>query len=323
MKKYVLSIIIPVYNVEKYLEKCLYSVTHQEGVASNDYEIILINDGSLDNSLAIAEKFSKDCTNMIIKSQPNCGLSAARNMGISLANGEYVWCIDSDDWIESYAVHFILNEIQKKKVDFISISAYRTDTKVKRNIALKTESPIELLCSSTWSPNAQYYIYRSEFLHENDLNFKVGIYHEDSEFTPRMMFCARSCNVTNEMLYYSFCNPTSITQTANPKKGYDNLIAALSLSDFSQKRIKEQKVMTAFSNFISMLINNGLSDILKHKEHTFEFNGFIYKNKEIVIKELLSSSFLKYKIEGLLFRIFVNRYVEIYSKLIKLKRSNL
>lgn len=95
-----LSIIIPVYNVELYIEKCLQSCLSQD-IPYDEYEIIVVNDGSPDGSLAIAESIAKTTTNMTIISQKNGGLSAARNTGMSVAKGEYIWFVDSDDWIET------------------------------------------------------------------------------------------------------------------------------------------------------------------------------------------------------------------------------
>ena len=94
-----LSIIIPMYNVEPYIEKCLLSCLNQN-IPHADYEIIVVNDGSPDGSLGIARRIASTVDNMLIVSQENGGLSAARNKGLSYAKGEYVWFVDSDDWIE-------------------------------------------------------------------------------------------------------------------------------------------------------------------------------------------------------------------------------
>ena len=94
-----ISLIIPVYNVEQYLEKCLLSCLDQD-LPQSDYEIIVVNDGSPDGSLAIAERIAATATNITVVSQENGGLSAARNTGLEIAKGKYVWFIDSDDTIK-------------------------------------------------------------------------------------------------------------------------------------------------------------------------------------------------------------------------------
>ena len=109
-----LSIIIPVYNVERYVEKCIRSCEMQD---VTDFELVVVNDGSTDNSLSIVEQVSKEYENIAIITQKNQGLSAARNAGLQVARGEYVWFVDSDDWIEPNC----LGRITKKLKDGLDI----------------------------------------------------------------------------------------------------------------------------------------------------------------------------------------------------------
>ena len=102
-----LSIVIPIYNVENYLDTCLSSVMTQD-IPLTDYEVILINDGSSDGSLVIAERFAAQYSNVRLISQENRGLSGARNRGIEEAQGEYIWFIDSDDYIEIDCISVLL-----------------------------------------------------------------------------------------------------------------------------------------------------------------------------------------------------------------------
>ena len=95
----ILSIIIPVYNVEKYVEKCIRSCENQD-IPKENYEVIVVNDGSPDGSLAIVERLANEFSNIKVINQENKGLSMARNTGLEAAKGEYVWFVDSDDWIE-------------------------------------------------------------------------------------------------------------------------------------------------------------------------------------------------------------------------------
>ena len=104
-----LSIIIPVYNVEKYVERCLRSILNQ-GVSEKEYEIIIQNDGSTDNSLAIVERVVKEYSNCLVFSSQNRGLSAARNAAFCHASGHCVWFVDSDDWIEDGCLSILLND---------------------------------------------------------------------------------------------------------------------------------------------------------------------------------------------------------------------
>ena len=108
-----LSIIVPMYNVEKYIQRCLSSIINNKGFLEN-CELIVVNDGTKDNSESIARKIIEGLPNTQIIVQENQGLSAARNIGLSRATGEYVWFIDSDDWIEHDAIKSLMNEIDKE-----------------------------------------------------------------------------------------------------------------------------------------------------------------------------------------------------------------
>ena len=95
-----LSIIIPVYKVEAYVEQCLRSCVEQETLSPDDYEIVVINDGTPDNSWPICERLAETFPQIRLFTQPNSGVSVARNKGINEAQGDFVWFVDSDDWIE-------------------------------------------------------------------------------------------------------------------------------------------------------------------------------------------------------------------------------
>lgn len=93
-----LSIIIPVYNVERYLRQCLESCLSQD-VPKSQYEVIIVNDGSPDNSQAIIDEYSSKYDNVRVLKKKNGGLSSARNAGLNIASGDYIWFVDSDDWV--------------------------------------------------------------------------------------------------------------------------------------------------------------------------------------------------------------------------------
>ena len=116
MKK--LSIIVPVYNVENWLSRCASSLINQD-LDKSEYEIIFVNDGSTDDSFEIAKKYSESYDNIILISQENKGLSAARNAGINKANGKYIWFVDSDDWIEPNIAGQLLKEAEDCGLDVL------------------------------------------------------------------------------------------------------------------------------------------------------------------------------------------------------------
>lgn len=312
-----ISLIIPVYNVEKYLEKCLNSCVNQD-ISDEEYEIIIINDGTRDGSLIIALDFEQKYKNIKVYSQENQGLSAARNKGLSLAKGEYVWFIDSDDWIEENCLNSIIEELEENDLLVMGyIKAYDDESK-NQVVKYQNEniSNGRQLLLDRFFPQAQMYIFRKVFLLKYNLMFYKGIYHEDSEFTPRMLFYAGKIKTLKKPVYYFYKRPNSITTSVNPKKAFDCIVVANNLSDFSKNVDKDVK--TQFDNLISMNINNSLFNTFEMSEEKInELNLFIYKNR-FLFKHLLASSILKYKLEGVLFYIWPKKTVQVYQNLQKL-----
>ena len=122
------SIIVPVYNVEKYLCQCLESLVHQ---TLTDIEIICVNDGSTDNSLGILNKYAQLDSRIKVFSQKNQGVSSARNLGLEKVNGEYITFVDSDDWIELNACEILYNTAQERNTDILLCSYYNYDNNRK------------------------------------------------------------------------------------------------------------------------------------------------------------------------------------------------
>jgi glycosyltransferase involved in cell wall biosynthesis len=309
-----ISLIIPVYNVEQYLEKCLTSCIKQD-IPLEEYEIIIINDGAKDNSLSIAERFEKEYKNITVYSQENQGLSAARNKGLSLAKGEYVWFIDSDDWIQNHCLSKILTHIENKDIDVIAMGYIKAFDNSKENYSVdyhnkEINNGKTLLTSDFYTP-AQLYIYRKKFLENNSLFFYVGIFHEDSEFTPRMLYYASKIKILEEPIYYFYKRPNSITTSVNPKKAFDLIKVCNSLSEFSTSILPEYKIK--FDNIISTNINSALYNSFEmNSGDKDKLNNIIYENRHLFI-HLKKSNILKYKIEGFIFNLLPKKTVHVYQ----------
>lgn len=132
-----ISIVIPVYNCEKYLDDCLISVYNQDTELS-EFEVICVNDGSSDSSLAILENYKSKYSNLKIISQENKGHAVARNTGLAAAVGKYVWFVDSDDVIEKNSISKIVDTMEKNEIDFLTIGlTYFDSNKNYENLSLK------------------------------------------------------------------------------------------------------------------------------------------------------------------------------------------
>ena len=183
----IISIIIPVYNVELYIEECLSSILNQE---FKDLELLLINDGSTDSSLEICKRISLANSNVKLFSQKNNGTASARNKGINNANGDYIWFIDSDDIIRGDSLTLISDILKKTNRDllFFNMSTFNVDNELKiepnlkRNLIVKDTLIGENNISQFFNSSVCRYIYKRDFIIKNNLVFDINQYYEDAYF---------------------------------------------------------------------------------------------------------------------------------------------
>jgi glycosyltransferase involved in cell wall biosynthesis len=237
-----LSIIIPVYNVEKYIQKCLESVFIQD-VICGEYEVIVVDDGTLDNSMEIVENFANEYPNLKIIRQSNQGLSAARNAGLKMARGEYVWFVDSDDWIEKNCLEEIfslLNTYQSEVFVTPLKSKEESTGKINSDSFLGVQNigfsnGINFLKDAVRITPVQIYLFNRCFLEKHNLKFMNGVYHEDAEFAPRMLYFTKQVCLINKCFYnYLIRESGSITSGFSIKKSEDLILIIKSLDNFSK-----------------------------------------------------------------------------------------
>lgn len=305
----ILSIIIPMYNVEKFLTKCVLSCENQD-ISKNEYEIVCVNDGSPDNSLQIAETLALQYPNIKVISQPNGGLSAARNTGLINAKGEYVWFVDSDDWIEENCLGRIVSKLSNN-LDVLQLQ-YRHvwlepySIKEFNLILVKgVKSGIEVTLEGGLPAPAPFCIYRRFFLLDNDLKFIPGIYHEDSEFKPRVVYLAEKITSDNVVSYNYFQRQRgSIMSSFSVKRANDILFVNCNLYKFSLN-IEKKCVYTFYRN-IGLNINTLLYGYRELSSKDKEAVRLMLKSKTLSFKCMMHSKNLKYILEGLFFRININ-----------------
>lgn len=321
-----LSIIIPVYNVEKYIEKTLRSVLSQD-VDRASYEVIVVNDGSPDKSLSIIQKIIEEGYDIKLINQKNQGLSIARNNGMRVAQGEYIWFVDSDDWIRENSLASLYGYMDGQIDEIVLGCEEVTDDGnligIYHNL-YKTIQPEKLSGKTCWEKQvaqitaAQLTIYRKDFLKVNNLSFIPKIFHEDFEFCPRASYLSQTTIHTNEVYYYWRQNPAGITRTSNPQKSYDYIRVAQSLSEFMYGYVCEKSIQVRFNYYISIAINNSLNNIyLQCDEIIKEYEKFLTIHQS-VLKALWKSQSLKYQIEYLAMKVFSSKKVAVYRFLYKL-----
>lgn len=206
------SIIVPVYNVEKYLEKCLTSLVNQ---TLKDIEIIIVNDGTTDNSQDIIDDFKMRYPRLIKSfKKPNGGLSDARNFGIKKATGKYIGFVDSDDYIDKTMYEKLFDKIISKDFDMVVSNCYivtgdkiiEHDSNIKCDLVSK--KAIKKLFIDIY-PTVWNKLYKKELF--EDLDFKVGVWFEDVEFIYKLLPRLNKIGVVKESLYYYIQRDGSIT----------------------------------------------------------------------------------------------------------------
>lgn len=321
-----LSLIIPVYKVEKYLRKCLDSCINQN-VSFEDYEIIVVNDGSPDDCVNILKQYKDTYPELIVISQENKGLSSARNTGLQHATGEYVWFIDSDDWIGSKAIKCIIDLIGKECdngniIDIIQIgfqNVYETNqapTRIEVPVWDGVISGETYMNMSNLPTPVQFNIFRRSLLNDNNLLFAEGLLHEDIEFKPRVLHYCKKCVCINQVLYnYLQRGSGSITSNLKLKNGLDLIKIMSTLDLFSKQNNLTELELSYFRKRISISMNL-LLKIYKRLSETErkQILKELLANKHL-FKNLRKSNKFLYKIEGILFQTSVNISLRLLSKL--------
>ena len=219
------SVVVPVYNVEEYIEKCLSSILNQ---TYSNFEVIIVDDGSTDGSFKIIDKFvNKDKRFMVFKKQ-NGGLSDARNYGIKYVTGDYLLFVDSDDYIGEDLLLKLNNVLSKAQTDLVTFNSVVCDDsgKVinKRDIPEYVNKDINLiikeLITRPFVEPAWLYCYKVKFWRKYNFKYKKGMYHEDFGLTPLILLNARSISSINYYGYFYVQRAGSITKSSE----YDKIL---------------------------------------------------------------------------------------------------
>ena len=313
-----LTIVLTVYNKEKYLHRVFDALLNQKDVKEGDYEILAVDDGSKDGSSAILANYSKNDSQVRILTQNNQGLSMARNNGTKEARGKYIWYVDADDTISNNAVQAICKAIDDNP-DVIPIYGKTEGIELTRNeVTADLKTGKDVLNDDHWEQCGVFWVLRKGFLQANNLSFLPGVYHEDAEFTPRMWYAAKTVKVIPAILYTVVRDPESITQVPRPKRAFDYLIVSQYLSKFV---VENGEVGTligkSIDSYTAQYINNAFFVIIQNdKREQQKLNRAFYDKRKILLRPLRAAHKMKYRLEAFLFSLFPNNYVRVY-KIIK------
>lgn len=310
-----ISIIVPIYNVAPFIEECLQSLWKQD-LDEDEYEVVIINDGSTDKSLSIAQEICSNHTNVQIISQENKGLSMARNAGVEIAQGDCIWFVDADDWIAPNCLKKISQQMEGLDVLAIAANSF-SEAGVSHFSYPETMSIPGFKFMEKWQDQlkacAPFYIFRRSFLQDNQLSFFPGIFHEDNEFTPRAITLAKSIAACQNSYYQRRIRSGSITSSVNPKRPMDIIVGMKSLNKFSLDYSGKTRV--ALDTYIANTINFACK--LSSRTDKASQNQFkeALNNEPWIKGALLNASKPKFIIEGILLTILPRQLFRIHKGL--------
>ena len=315
------SVIVPVYNVEKYIDKCLNSLVNQ---TLKDIEIIVVNDGTKDNSQIIIDSYKKKYPK-IIKSfiKENGGLSDARNYGIEKAVGEYIAFVDSDDYVALDMYEKMYNKAKSNNYDMVVCDLYyeypdkrvSVSSNIKNDILNKKD--IKKIYSSIY-PAAWNKLYERSILKDNNLLFKKGVWFEDCEFIYRLLPFINNIGTIKESLVYYVQREESISKTYD-KRLYNYIDNWNGIIDFYKekklyleykKELEYSYVRYLYATFIKQCTN--YSD---KKEFKKAVKTAIKERKERFPHYRRNSLFYKNGLKGIYLVLFNKITANIYYKL--------
>ncbi len=306
------SVIVPVYNSEEYLAKCLDSIITQEG----NFELILVNDGSTDNSLKIMQEYAKNYKNIVLINQENQGVSVARNQGIKAAKNKYVTFIDSDDWLEPGAFKRVLNKLDSDSPDMLLTGFYDVYDKkwveATRGIEAAKNAPEEnkyrntgLEKLSLYSPfyangvndELYYYIggvralfFSKDFLEKNNLLFTKGVRSgQDGIFVYQSFYYNPLISILSTPIYNYRNRVDSASKSVNLiKERYDYSLLLQSTREYKNSSRRVQLLIDD-SWLLGTIV--GIANIMRHHQEldNIEYGYKIYNNFSKYSKEELNS----------------------------------
>ncbi len=254
-----ISIIVPAYNAERYLERCLTSLLKQD-LPSNEYEIIVINDGSTDRTGEILDVYSVRFPNLSYVTVVNGGVSEARNYGCSKSTGKYFLFVDADDWLQTNVLQNIYASLEKDRLDVLVMDYHHFSEdrelpkefghvpdclKPGADVFSGTDFMQKYLPQVVWS-NA----YRTAFWKEHDFSF-LPIRHEDEELIPKIFYYAERVKFLPIAFYYYYKNPYSFMMNYDERACFYMLQAMESLDVFRRECVKSEEVSLFLKNLIS------------------------------------------------------------------------
>jgi len=301
---YQFSIIIPMYNVASFIERAIISVYNQ-GLREDEFELILIDDGSPDDSAEIAKKITSNSSNVLLISQQNKGLGGARNTGINNAKGKYIIFLDADDWLLPGFLKKLLEENTSLDILEFGVDSVNSELMTAKTINFSSfEKPlngVDYYIKSDTINSACNKLYSNAFIRKNNLFFIEHIYGEDFEFNTRALFLAERVNAFEAKGIAFYQNPNSITREKSKEKKrkyIDDLIQIIELiinfkTSVSKNQLSKKEEYFFYERltqknvniFYSLLINNFSKETYKKIYKRLKSKDLLFLNTQLKSKK--------------------------------------
>ncbi len=317
-----LSIIVPIYNVEKYLSRCIESILNQ---TFKDFELILVNDGSTDNCKEICEKYKRMDSRIIVANKKNGGLSSARNLGIDISKGDYIGFVDSDDFIDVHMYEILLNTINAYDSDIVICDYYKVNEydikkyeKMKSNNKdIKVENinnidAIERIITRdikivvAWNK-----IYKRSLF--DNLRYKEGVICEDEFLAHRIFYKCNKVSIINQKLYYYIQRKGSIINSPFSSKDFDKIYAIKDRVDFLNEKKITNLIDKAEKSFMDYFVWNYFTECQRLENIEYELKR-LKKEFNSVFYRILDNKFISLNEKITLFILYLSPY--LYNKLV-------
>lgn len=311
MEKELISVIIPVYNVEEYLPECLDSVLNQ---SYKNLEIVLVDDGSKDSSGTICDTYEKKDSRIKVIHKKNGGLSDARNRGMQKIKGDYLTFIDSDDWVDKDYVKDLYTSLIQSKADMVVLpliavrdkaEGERKKIKNKKNVIYKNSESIKAFLYQEFPPCAQAKLYKTDLW--KGIEFPVNTLYEDVETIYQILKkCSRICFLIDKSYFYRQRPNSIITSEFNLKKldyiknikminvDVDNKYPELKKAGISRLVWAEAHILVHINQKIYPEVNKDIwQDFIKHRATCLFDKNVKLKNKGMIFVSYFGQPFMK------------------------------
>lgn len=290
IKSPLISVIVPIYNVEKYLPRCVESLLNQE---YKNLEIILVEDGSKDNCYSLCDEYQKKDNRIVVIHKQNGGLSSARNAGLDICKGDYVAFLDSDDYLDLKTYSVMLDFLVKENLDVVccELSKVNNDAEIERlkfydtGTILQGKQIAREILLDTMGSQVVKGLYKKDLW--KDIRFPIGLLYEDIYTTFKVFAKAEKVGFIAEPFYKYYQNFEGISLTPNPIVPYHQFLGFKEHFECAQKHFKDIEndccALTAVYA-ISTCFHYYSERFEVLKAHVEEVENFLYENKKVIKK---------------------------------------